>query len=78
MGPKCFMLKELIVLFCPVIGAETQLWSHHIIPKKARFTCGSAFAKRGACKRGLRKLDIGHHQLHSSYIPETWSNYDCH
>ena len=32
----------------------------------------SAFAKRGACKRGLRKLHIGHHQLHSNYIPETW------
>ena len=34
--------------------------------------------KRGACKRGLRKLGMGHHQLHSNYIPETWSNHDCH
>ena len=24
-----------------------------------------------------RKLDIGHHQLHSNYIQETWSNHDC-
>ena len=38
----------------------------------------SAFAKRGACKRGLRKGDIGHHQLHSNYIPETWSTHNCH
>ena len=37
----------------------------------------SAFAKRGACKRGVRKLGIGHHQLHSNYILETWSNHDC-
>ena len=28
------------------------------------FAESSAFAKRGACKRGLRKLHIGHHQLH--------------
>ena len=38
----------------------------------------SAFIKRGACERGLRKLDIGHRRLHSNYIPETWSNHDCH
>ena len=38
----------------------------------------SAFAKRGACKRGLRKLRHRAYQLHSNYIPETWSNHDCH
>ena len=29
-------------------------------------------------KKGLTKLDIGHHQLQSNYTPETWSNHDCH
>ena len=38
----------------------------------------SAFAKRGACQRGLRKLGVGHHQLHANYVLETWSNHDCH
>ena len=38
----------------------------------------SVFAKRGTCKRGFRKLDIGHHRLHSNHISETWSNHDCH
>ena len=38
----------------------------------------SAFAKRGACKRGLRNLGHRTYQLHSNYIPETWSNHDCH
>ena len=33
MGPKRSMLKEPIVLFCPVIAAVTQQWSRHIILK---------------------------------------------
>ena len=33
---------------------------------------------RGACKRGLRKLGHRTYQLHSNFIPETWSNHDCH
>ena len=36
----------------------------------------SAFTKRGACKRGLRKLGHRTYQLHSNNIPETWSNHD--
>ena len=36
----------------------------------------SAFAKRGVCKRGLRKLGHRTYQLHSNYIPETWSKHD--
>ena len=38
----------------------------------------SAFAKKGACKRGLRKLGHRTYQLHSNFILETWSNHDCH
>ena len=33
----------------------------------------SAFAKRGACKRGLRNLGHRTYQLHSNYIPEGFS-----
>ena len=38
----------------------------------------AGFAKRGACKRGLRKLGHRTYQVHSNYITETWSNHDCH
>ena len=38
----------------------------------------SGFAKRGACKRGLRKLVHRTYQVHSNYMPETWSDHDCH
>ena len=31
--------------------------------------------QKGRVQKGLRKLNIGHHQLHSNYIPETWNNH---
>ena len=66
----------------PIRSFERQVWPFLRQFSLSKVIClsrrKSAFAKRGACKRGLRKLGHRTYQVHSNYIPETWSNHDCH
>ena len=81
LGPDYYSFKKVPLLDAQIASdfrCNPLAKLHRESLRKHRGVQEFGIRQKGRVHRGLRKLDIGHHQRHSNYIQETWSTHDCH